>query len=42
MCVIIGFVGTEPAASIMLPRLEKLEYRGYVLAGLTSIDVYAC
>ena len=38
MCGIIGFIGNEPAAPIVLPGLLKLEYRGYDSAGLASID----
>jgi glucosamine--fructose-6-phosphate aminotransferase (isomerizing) len=38
MCGIIGFIGKEPAAPIVLPGLLKLEYRGYDSAGLASID----
>jgi glutamine---fructose-6-phosphate transaminase (isomerizing) len=38
MCGIIGFVGKELAAPIVLQGLKKLEYRGYDSAGLASID----
>ncbi len=38
MCGIIGFIGNEPAALVVLPGLLKLEYRGYDSAGLASID----
>ena len=34
MCGIVGFVGDEPAAPILLSGLEKLEYRGYDSAGI--------
>ena len=34
MCGIVGFVGGEPAAPILLSGLEKLEYRGYDSAGI--------
>ena len=34
MCGIVGFVGEEPAAPILLSGLEKLEYRGYDSAGI--------
>jgi glucosamine--fructose-6-phosphate aminotransferase (isomerizing) len=37
MCGIIGFVGSEPAAPIVLDGLRKLEYRGYDSAGMASI-----
>ena len=34
MCGIIGFVGKEPAAPILLEGLERMEYRGYDSAGV--------
>ena len=34
MCGIIGYVGKQPAAKILLDGLEKLEYRGYDSAGI--------
>lgn len=34
MCGIVGYVGEEPAAPILLSGLEKLEYRGYDSAGI--------
>ena len=37
MCGIIGFIGNEPAAPIVLQGLLKLEYRGYDSAGVASI-----
>ncbi len=37
MCGLIGFVGSEPAAPVVLEGLLKLEYRGYDSAGLASI-----
>lgn len=30
MCGIVGYIGTEQAAPIILDGLSKLEYRGYV------------
>ena len=33
MCGIVGYVGEEQAAPILLSGLEKLEYRGYDSAG---------
>ncbi|MDR0861714.1 MAG: glutamine--fructose-6-phosphate transaminase (isomerizing) [Oscillospiraceae bacterium] len=38
MCGIVGFVGTEPAAPIMIEGLRRLEYRGYDSAGVVVID----
>ncbi|MGD9394376.1 MAG: glutamine--fructose-6-phosphate transaminase (isomerizing) [Dehalococcoidia bacterium] len=37
MCGIIGFIGSQPAAPIVIEGLLKLEYRGYDSAGLASI-----
>lgn len=34
MCGIVGYVGKEQAAPILLSGLEKLEYRGYDSAGI--------
>ena len=34
MCGIIGFVGREPAAPILLEGLARMEYRGYDSAGV--------
>lgn len=43
MCGIVGYIGTQQAAPILLDGLSKLEYRGYDSAGIaiyngTSID----
>jgi glucosamine--fructose-6-phosphate aminotransferase (isomerizing) len=38
MCGIVGFVGNEQAAPILLDGLSKLEYRGYDSAGLAVRD----
>ena len=38
MCGIIGFIGSESAAPVVLEGLLKLEYRGYDSAGMASID----
>jgi len=38
MCGIIGFIGNEPAAPIVLRGLRNLEYRGYDSAGMASIQ----
>ena len=34
MCGIVGFIGKEEAAPILLDGLARLEYRGYDSAGL--------
>ena len=38
MCGIVGFIGTEEAAPILLEGLRRLEYRGYDSAGLAVLD----
>ena len=38
MCGIVGYVGDEQAAPILLKGLEKLEYRGYDSAGVAVYD----
>ena len=38
MCGIVGFIGKQQAAPILLDGLEKLEYRGYDSAGLAVRD----
>jgi glucosamine--fructose-6-phosphate aminotransferase (isomerizing) len=38
MCGIIGYVGIEPAAPILLESLKRLEYRGYDSAGITVLN----
>ena len=46
MCGIVGYVGLQPAAPILLDGLARLEYRGYdsagiaVLAGRRTFDVH--
>lgn len=38
MCGIVGYIGTEQAAPILLEGLSKLEYRGYDSAGIAVIS----
>ena len=38
MCGIVGYVGSEQAAPILLHGLSKLEYRGYDSAGMAVYD----
>ncbi|MDP2124520.1 MAG: glutamine--fructose-6-phosphate transaminase (isomerizing) [Parvibaculum sp.] len=38
MCGIVGIVGTEPVAPIILEALKRLEYRGYDSAGIATLN----
>ena len=38
MCGIVGFIGDEPAAPVVLRAISKLEYRGYDSAGMVSVS----
>src|ERR1700730_12942942 len=38
MCGIIGYVGGDPAAEILIDGLRRLEYRGYDSAGIAVLD----
>ncbi|MBK7864752.1 MAG: glutamine--fructose-6-phosphate transaminase (isomerizing) [Archangiaceae bacterium] len=38
MCGIVGYVGSEQSAPILVAGLRRLEYRGYDSAGLAVID----
>ncbi len=38
MCGIVGFIGQQSAAPILLEGLKKLEYRGYDSAGIAVMD----
>ena len=38
MCGIVGFVGSEQAAPVLLEGLRRLEYRGYDSAGIAIRD----
>ena len=38
MCGIVGFIGEQPAAPILLEGLSKLEYRGYDSAGIAVFE----
>lgn len=38
MCGIVGYIGNEEAADILLEGLQRLEYRGYDSAGIAVIN----
>jgi glutamine---fructose-6-phosphate transaminase (isomerizing) len=38
MCGIVGYVGSERSAELVLDGLRRLEYRGYDSAGIATID----
>jgi len=38
MCGIVGHVGAEPAAPVLLEGLQRLEYRGYDSAGVAVVE----
>ena len=37
MCGIVGYVGRQPAAPILIEGLTRLEYRGYDSAGIAVL-----
>ncbi len=38
MCGIVGIVGREPVAPLMVDALKRLEYRGYDSAGIATLE----
>ena len=38
MCGIVGYIGAEPAAPILIDGLKRLEYRGYDSAGIAVVE----
>jgi len=37
MCGIVGVIGAQPAAPVLLDALARLEYRGYDSAGIATL-----
>ena len=37
MCGIVGYTGLKQADLVLVPALQRLEYRGYDSAGLATI-----
>ena len=37
MCGIVGYIGDDEAAPILLESLKRLEYRGYDSAGVVTL-----
>src|SRR5918995_7048992 len=37
MCGIVGIIGRQPAAPLLLEALKRLEYRGYDSAGIATL-----
>lgn len=38
MCGIVGYIGSRPAADILIDGLDRLSYRGYDSAGIAVVD----
>jgi glucosamine--fructose-6-phosphate aminotransferase (isomerizing) len=38
MCGIVGYIGTRPAAHLLIEGLRRLEYRGYDSAGIAVVN----
>lgn len=38
MCGIVGYIGKQEAASILIEGLKRLEYRGYDSAGIANLE----
>jgi len=38
MCGIIGIIGREPVAPLLVDALKRLEYRGYDSAGVATLE----
>ena len=37
MCGIVGYIGSQPAAPLLVEGLQRLEYRGYDSAGVAVV-----
>ena len=38
MCGIVGYIGPRQAATVLVPALRRLEYRGYDSAGIATVN----
>ena len=38
MCGIVGILGREPVAPLIVDALKRLEYRGYDSAGIATLE----
>ena len=38
MCGIVGILGREPVAGLLVDALKRLEYRGYDSAGVATLE----
>ena len=38
MCGIVGILGREPVAPLLVDALKRLEYRGYDSAGVATLE----
>ena len=38
MCGIVGIIGNEPVAPLLVDALKRLEYRGYDSAGVATFE----
>ncbi len=38
MCGIVGYIGEKEAKAVLIEGIKRLEYRGYVSAGIAVFD----